>query len=59
MGDDETRSEEVSEGDRKPNTFWRRNKSFPAQYGGEDETPDPEETLTFWRSINNKEVSEG
>ena len=44
--------------DRRLNIFWRRNKCFPAQYGGEDETPDPEETLTFWRSINNKEVSE-
>ena len=45
--------------DRRLNIFWRRNKCFPAQYGGDDETPDPEETLTFWRSINNKQVSDG
>ena len=44
--------------DRRLNIFWRRNKCFPAQYGGEDETPDPEETLTLWRSINNKDVNE-
>ena len=45
--------------DRRLNTFWRRNKSFPAQFGGEDETPDAQETLEFWRRINNKETSEG
>ena len=45
--------------DRRLNLFWRRNKTFPAKYGGEDETPDPQETLDFWRTINNKEVSEG
>ena len=45
--------------DRRLNLFWRRNKTFPAQFGGEEETPDPQETLDFWRSINNKEVSEG
>ena len=28
--------------DRRLNAFWRKNKSFPTQYGGEDETPDPE-----------------
>ena len=45
--------------DRRLNVFWRRNKTFPAQFGGDDETPDAEETLMFWRSINNKDVSEG
>ena len=45
--------------DRRLNVFWRRNKTFPTQFGGEDETPDAEETLQFWRSINNKEVSNG
>ena len=45
--------------DRRLNLFWRRNKCFPTQFGGEEETPEAEETLNFWRSINNKEVSEG
>ena len=45
--------------DRRLNLFWRRNRTFSAQFGGDDETPDPEETLTFWRNINNKEVSDG
>ena len=45
--------------DRRFNVFWRKNKTFPMQFGGEEETPDAEETLAFWRSINNKEVSEG
>ena len=44
--------------DRRLNLFWRRNKTFPMQLGGEEETPDAEETLTFWRTINNKEASE-
>ena len=44
--------------DRRLNLFWRRNKTFPTQYGGEEETPDTNETLLFWRSIN-KAVSEG
>ena len=45
--------------DRRLNLFWRRNKTIPAQFGGDDETPEAEETLAFWRGINNKEVSEG
>ena len=45
--------------DRRLNFFWRKNECFPAQYGGDEETPDVEETLGFWRTINNKEVSEG
>ena len=45
--------------DRRLNVFWRRNKSFPKQFGGEEETPDAKETLTFWRAINNKEATEG
>ena len=44
--------------DRRLNIFWRRNKSFPVQCGGEEETPNAEETLNFWRAISNKEVSE-
>ena len=43
--------------DRRLNLFWTKNKSFPAQYGGE-ETPEVEDTLEFWRSINNKQVSD-
>ena len=39
--------------------FWRRNKSFPKQFGGQEETPDANETLMFWRAINKKEVNEG
>ena len=45
--------------DRRLNLFWRMNKTFPAKFGGEEETPDPQETLDFWRSIKNKKVSEG
>ena len=45
--------------DKRLNAFWRKNKTFPVQFGGDDETPDAEETLAFWRSVNNKEVSEG
>ena len=45
--------------DRRLNIFWRRNKTFPTEFGGEEETPNAEETLQFWRSINNKEASEG
>ena len=45
--------------DRRVNLFWRRNKTFPKLFGGDEETPDAEETLDFWRAINNKEVSAG
>ena len=45
--------------DRRLNLFWRRNKTFPKQFGGDEETPNAKETLAFWRSINNKEVSDG
>ena len=45
--------------DRRMNLFWRRNKCFPAQYGGNEQTPDAQETLEFWQAINNKEASEG
>ena len=45
--------------DRRLNIFWRKNKCFPKQFGGDEQTPDAEETLMFWRSINNKDVSEG
>ena len=44
--------------DRLLNLFWRRNKTFPTQFEGEDENPDPEETLIFWRNTNNKETTE-
>ena len=44
--------------DRRLNLFWRRNKNFPKQFEGDLETPDAEETLSFWRRINNKEASE-
>ena len=44
--------------DRRLNLFRRKNKTFPTQFGGDEETP-KEETLGFWRRINNKEVSEG
>ena len=44
--------------DRRLNIFWRKNKSFPAQFDGDEETPNAEETPVFWRGINNKEVSE-
>ena len=43
--------------DKSHNVFWRKNKCFPAQFG--EETPGLEETLMFWRNINNKESSDG
>ena len=45
--------------DKRLNLFWRRNKAFPKKFGSEEESPEAEETLMFWRSINNKEASEG
>ena len=46
--------------DKGLNIFWRRNKTFPVQYcGTEDDTPEVDETLAFWRSINNKSICEG
>lgn len=30
--------------DRRLDIFWRRNKYFPTQFGGEEETPGAEET---------------
>ena len=52
-------SKKLQRQDRRLNVFLRRNKSFPAQYGGDEETPDAEEPLRFWRSISNKDTSEG
>ena len=43
--------------DRRLGRFWRRNKTFPMQFDGEEETPDAQETLAFWKAINNKEAS--
>ena len=44
--------------DRRLNAFWRRNKTFPMLFGSDEDCPDTQETLEFWRSINNKDVSE-
>ena len=44
--------------DRRLNGFWRKNKCFPPQCGSDEETPESQETLEFWRAINNKDVSE-
>ena len=43
---------------RRLNIVWRKNKSFPPQFGCEEDTPGAETTLEFWRMINNKEASE-
>ena len=45
--------------DRRINLFWRRNKSFPAQFGGDVETHDAQETLEFLQVTNSKGVTEG
>ena len=45
--------------DKRLNVFWRKNKCFPTQFGGDEETQNLEETLRFWQIINNKEVAEG
>ena len=52
-------SEKRQREDMRMNLLWRKNKSFPPQFGGEEDTPDAETTLEFWRRINSKEVSEG
>ena len=44
--------------ERKTNIEWRKNKSFPLKLVNEDEFPDKEESLAFWRSINQKEASD-
>ena len=43
--------------DRRLNVFWRKNKTFPVQYDRNEETPEADETLEFWRNINNKETA--
>ena len=45
--------------DRRLNLFRRMNKCFPGQYSGCEDTPEAEETLMFWRKINNKDICEG
>ena len=44
--------------DRRLNVLWWKNKCFPAHFGSNEDTPDTQETLEFWRSINNKVVTE-
>ena len=58
MGKDETRGQKKAER-RQTAERLLKNESFPKRFEGEEETPEVEETLEFWRSINNKEVSEG
>ena len=38
--------------------LWRKNKCFPAQFWNDEETPEAQETLEFWRAITNKAASE-
>ena len=46
--------------DERYNIFWIMNKTFPVQYWGTKyDAPEVEETLAFWRSINNKSIREG
>ena len=59
MGEDETGHEEEAEGRQEDKPFWRKNKCFPTRFGGDEETPNVEETLRFWQSVNNKEVEDG
>ena len=58
MGEDEAGDQKKQREDRILSIFWRRNRSFPAQFG-DDETPDAQETREFWQGINNKEVVDG
>ena len=44
--------------DRRLNLFWRKNKTFPVQFECDQEIPEVEETLMFWRAICNKDVSD-
>ena len=34
--------------DGRLNVFWRKNKTFPVQYGEIEESPDEEDTLKIW-----------
>ena len=43
--------------DRRPNVFWRKNKTFSVQYERNEETPGADDTLEFWRNINNKDAT--
>ena len=45
--------------DRRLDPFWHKNKTFPMKFGGDDETPDAEQSLAFWKGVNNEEVIEG
>ena len=38
---------------------WRKNKCFPKQFEGEEDTPDAEETLAFWRTSTTKKQLKG
>ena len=60
MGEDEPGCKEKRAGRQKTQRLPEDNKTFPVQLGGHDEeTPDAEETLAFWRSVNNKEETDG
>ena len=45
--------------EKRPNVFEGKNKYFPTQCGNDEETPEADDTLAFWTSVNNKAVSEG
>ena len=45
--------------DRRLNLFWRRNKTFPAKFGGDDETPDPKKRSTSGGASTTKKRAKG
>ena len=57
-GKDETRGQKKAERRQKAERLPEKEQEFPKRFEGEEETPEVEETLEFWRSVNNKEVSE-
>ena len=58
MGKDEDGDKTQAARRPKAQPLLEEEQNLPMQFGGEEETPDVEETLDFWMSINNKEVSE-
>ena len=58
MGDIEEGSQEEAKGRTKNEPLLEKEQDLPKQFGGDVETPDTQETLAFWRSVNCKDVSD-
>ena len=45
--------------EKRLNVFWWKNKCLPDQFGNDEETPEAQETLMFWRSIKKRKRVNG